>query len=99
MPRPAWLAIGAAAGALALGTLPALAVVLLGVAGVCIAVAGRAGGVARGRHALVPGLGPVAVGMLAVALRALAAGDAVGMPGPIPSGDGPWVGVVETVGA
>src|SRR5829696_4629671 len=99
MPRPAWLAIGAAAGALALGTLPALALTLLGVAGVCVTVAGRAGGAARGGHAVARGLGPVALGMLAVALRALAAGDAVGAPGPIPSGDGPWVGVVETVGA
>ena len=95
MPRPAWLAVGAAAGALALGPLPAPAVALLGAALACAAVAAQAGAHVPGSR----GLAPLAIGVLVIGLRAASAGEVAPAPGPIPSGDGPWIGLVETVGA
>lgn len=53
-----------------------------------------------GRWARVPrGLAPAALGVLLVSLRVLAAGGVAADSGSIPSGDGPWIGVVQTVGA
>ncbi|HUG29896.1 MAG TPA: ComEC/Rec2 family competence protein, partial [Candidatus Limnocylindria bacterium] len=95
MPRPAWLAIGAAAGALALGVAPGLAVALFGVALACAAAAMRAGRHAGSR----PGLLPLGVGIVAIGLRVALGGEAAVVPGPVPTGDGPWVGIVQSVGA
>ena len=94
MPRPAWLAVGAAGGALALGFAPAPAVALFGVALACAAAA------LRGRRAATRlGLLPLGVGVVAIGLRvALGSGAAVA-PGPAPAGEGPWVGTVQSVGA
>src|SRR6187549_947304 len=94
MPRPAWLAIGAAVGALALAALAPFAVALCGLAMSLLAAAARAG-----RWAWAPrGIAPLALGILAIGLRAGASGPAPA-PGSIPTGDGPWIGVVETVGS
>ncbi|MEA2673690.1 MAG: hypothetical protein QOI92_882, partial [Chloroflexota bacterium] len=99
MPRTAWLAVGIAAGAILLGATTGLVVAIVGVASLCaaaglrIAVAdGQARGVARR-------LVPLAIGLLAIGLRGAAGGDAGAAAVAIPSGAGPWVGVVETVGA
>ncbi|HTK44469.1 MAG TPA: ComEC/Rec2 family competence protein [Patescibacteria group bacterium] len=95
MPRPAWLAIGAAAGALALG-LPASPLVLLLGASCALAVSvalhasGRAG---PARRAAALGLG-----VLAIAIRAGATPPPSG-PGRLPAGEGPWIAVVHSVGA
>jgi competence protein ComEC len=95
MPRGAWLAIGAAAGALALAVAPPVAIALAGLTAMLAAVAARAGA-----WTIVPrGLLPAAVGVVAIGLRAVVGADVVPVPGPIPSGDGPWTAVVETVGA
>ena len=94
MPGAAWLAIGCAAGALALALLSPFVVALVGAAAVLIAGAGRAARWSR----LPRGLGPLAIGLLAIGLRAASSG-AAGAHGPIPAGDGPWIGVVETVGS
>ena len=66
MPQAAWLAVGAAFGALALSTAGALPVALGGTALVCLAVAVAAS--PWRRHARVAL--PLAVGVLAIGLRA-----------------------------
>ncbi len=94
MPRPAWLAVGAAAGALALAVVPALAVAVAGLATVCASVAMRA----MPQAPIARSLLPLAVGIVAIGLR----GAGEGSPPPlvaIPTGDGPWVAEVRSVGA
>ncbi|MEO5704132.1 MAG: ComEC/Rec2 family competence protein [Candidatus Limnocylindrales bacterium] len=94
MPRPAWLAVGAAAGALALAALQPFAIVLVGAAVLLVAASAHAG-----RWGSLPrGVAPLAIGVLAIGLRAGTAA-APAAPGPIPTGDGPWIGVVQTVGS
>ncbi len=94
MPRLAWLAIGAATGALAIGSVPPGVLVTSGAAALLGAGAARVG---RWRW-LPNGALPMSVGLLAIAVRIAAAG-ATPTAGAIPTGDGPWVGVVQTVGA
>ena len=95
MPRAAWLAVGAASGALALDVVPSpLVVPIAGLALALLGVAARLAG--RPGARLLPA---IALGVLAIGTRAtFGSADAAG-PGPIPAGNGPWVGVVETVGA
>lgn len=94
MPRAAWLAVGAAAGALALDGVPALAVALLGLALLCAAVAGRS--IGRGDAARLAAL---AIGAAAIGLRGALGPGVAGPAGPLPSGDGPWIAEVRSVGA
>jgi competence protein ComEC len=94
MPGSGWLALGAVLGALAglhLGPSPTLLASLSLVAG-SLAVQAR---LARTAHRNVLCLG---VAALAIGLRILA-GPGAPEPGPPPDGDGPWVVVVESVGA
>jgi competence protein ComEC len=94
VPRAAWLAIGAAVGALGIGLAPPATVTLAGLALLAGACAGRVG-----RWAAAPGgLAPLAAGVLVIGLR-IGLGAAPIAPGPVPTGDGPWIGVVQTVGA
>src|SRR5881628_3818499 len=95
MPRPAWLAIGAAAGALALEALSPL--VLLLWAGCVLAVATALRASRRpvdARKAAAIGLGVLAIGLRGHAAHAPAVTPAV-----VPGGDGPWIGAVQSVGA
>jgi competence protein ComEC len=99
VPRTAWLAVGVAAGALLLDATTGLVVALAGVAFLCAAVGlrmaagdGHAPGVARR-------LVPLSLGLLVIGLRGAADGGAGAAALAIPAGAGPWVGVVETVGA
>lgn len=95
MPRPAWLAVGAAVGALASATTLQLAVAPFGASLICAAVAMRVG-----RRAGSPrGFMPLAIGMAAIGLRAALGDSATAAPGPVPNGEGPWVGIVQSVGA
>ena len=95
MARSAWLAIGAVVGALALDALPPVTLALFAMALGCIAGGLRLAGLREaGRR-----LAPIAIGVLAIGLRGLDAGQAGTTTGPLPAGDGPWIGVVETVGA
>ena len=94
MSRAGWLAIGAAAAAVAAPGVGALVVALVAAS---LALAG--GGLRRRRVALA-----VAIGGAAVALRVLAATGSAGAPAPpervqLPEGRGPWQGVVESRGA
>jgi competence protein ComEC len=95
MPRPAWLAVGASVGALALHLAPSPVVLLLCAASwlavsVALQVTGRAG--PAGRSAAL------ALGILAIAIRGATA-PAPGAVGVAPAGDGPWIGVVHSVSA
>jgi competence protein ComEC len=92
MPRAAWLAVGAAAAALAVGMVSPPAISVGGLAGVALAVSLRVAG--RPRRWL-PAL---AIGVLLLGLRAMAEGPPAPI-GPLPSGDGPWAGEVESIGA
>jgi competence protein ComEC len=95
VPRPAWLAVGAATGAIALSAISPLAVVLFATCGLIASIAAlavRRSGVART-------LAPVALGVAAIGLRnGLAMGEQPEV-GSIPGGDGPWVATVQSVGA
>jgi competence protein ComEC len=89
-----WLAVGAAAGALAADGVPAFVLLALGAAALLLAVAGH-----LGQWRMVPaGALPVSLGVLAIGIRVVAGSSAV-HAGPLPTGAGPWVGLVETVGA
>jgi competence protein ComEC len=95
VPRPAWLAVGAATGALALEAISPLAVALFAGCGLILALAAapaRRQGVARR-------LAPAALGIAAIGLRGGLAATPEPEAGPIPGGDGPWVAVVQSVGA
>jgi competence protein ComEC len=94
VPRPAWLGIGAAAGALAVAWPGPLPAVLAGAAMLILALATRAA-----RQRAVSWLLPVATGVLAVAMRDVAAGPAPAPSAVIPTGAGPWTAVVVTVSA
>jgi competence protein ComEC len=99
MPRAAWLAIGVATGALLLDAIDGAVVALVGVAALLAGFAlrtGALGGVAVARRG---GLGPLALGVLVIGLRGVAGAGTQREPMAIPSGAGPWVGAVETVGA
>ncbi len=77
-----------------LAALAPLAVALCGLSMFLLAGAARAG-----RWSWLPrGIAPLALGVLAIGLRAGAGGPAPA-PGPTPTGVGPWIGVVETVGS
>ena len=65
MPRPAWLAIGAAVGAIALGAIPPLAIVLFAGCGLVTSVAA----LAVRRPGAARKLAPVALGMAAIGFR------------------------------
>jgi competence protein ComEC len=73
---------------------PAIAVALVAVGLLSLSVAARFGGWRQVPRAIAP----IALGVLLVSLRAELRGGAP-PPGPVPVGDGPWVGVVESVGA
>ena len=94
MPRAAWLAVGAAAAALALpfgGPVVALLAgssLLLAASGLRIA----------GRPGMWRRLAPIAVGVVAIGFRGVEGGKAP-PPGPLPGGDGPWVAAVQSVSA
>jgi competence protein ComEC len=94
MPRPAWLAIGVATAALALGTLASVATLLLAAA--CLV--GGLGLRAAGRPGTARWLIPFAIGLLLLQARAASDGIAP-LPAPPPSGAGPWVGVVVSIGS
>src|SRR4051795_9574185 len=95
MPRPAWLALGAAAGALGLEVVSPVVLLLagLGIASVAVALwsAGR-GRCARQSAAL-------ALGIVALGLRGAGAASGAAPAAVIPSGEGPWIGVVQSVGS
>jgi len=95
MPRPAWIAVGAAAGALALDALSPL--VLLLAAGCVLAVAVAV--LASRRPAGARKLAALGLGMLAIGFRGLATNAPIVTSSALPTGDGPWVGVVQSVGA
>ena len=95
MPRPAWLAIGAAAGALALSAISPLAVVLSAGCGLVASLAALAGR----RPDAARKLAPLALGIAAIGLRGGLAAQALPDTGPIPGGDGPWFAFVQSVGA
>ena len=94
MPRASWLAIGAAAAALALAS-AGPAVALLAGSSLLLAASGL-------RFAGRPGwwrrLAPLAVGVVAIGLRG-ATGGAAPPPGTLPTGDGPFVATVQSVSA
>jgi competence protein ComEC len=95
VPRPAWLAVGAASGSLALGlALSPLVVILCGCCALAVSVALRV----SGRRTEASRSAALSVGVLAIALRGASA-----LPpsasAKIPAGDGPWIGVVQSVGA
>jgi competence protein ComEC len=93
MPRAAWLAIGAAAAALALDSVAPVAVFLAGTSLVAAAVALAAARRPRGSMSVLAlGFGVAVLGVRGGLAAPRAVAD-------IPSGDGPWVGVVQSVGS
>lgn len=95
MPRPAWLAVGATAGSLAIGLAPDAVALLLGPAVLLLALAAHALGARTASRRLVV----LAVGALAISLRTAIAADPPPVSTSIPVGDGPWTGTIQTVGA
>src|SRR5688572_14288409 len=94
MPRAAWLAVGAAAAALLLpGAGPVVA--LLAGSAMLLAASGLR---FAGRRGWWRRLAPLAIGVVAIGVRG-ATGGAAPAPGPLPTGDGPWVATVQSVGA
>ncbi len=95
MSRPAWLAIGAAAGAIGISVMPPFLVVAAGCALLSLGMVA----IATRRTGVAARLLPVAVGVVAIALRvAVTPASPVAQAEP-PTGDGPWIGVVQSVGA
>ena len=94
MPRAAWLAVGAAAAALVLAGTGPVALLLTGSA---LLLAGSGLRFTR-RSAAWRRLAPVAVGVVVIGLRSATSAEAP-PPGPPPSGDGPWIATVQSVGA
>src|SRR4029078_9431029 len=95
MPRPAWLAIGASVGAVALDLAPSPVVLILrATSGRAVSVALQASGRTRPARRSAA----LALGMLAIAIR-LATAPAPPAVGVAPHGDGPWLGVVQSVSA
>src|SRR5690349_5097071 len=92
MPRAAWLAVGAAIAALALGVVPPAAVATAGLAGMVLAVALIL------VRATPRGFLPLAVGVALLGFRGLATTPAPPLH-ELPSGDGPWIGAVVSIGA
>jgi competence protein ComEC len=78
-----------------LGVAPDALALALGPVLLLLALTGKT----LGRDATARRLAVIAVGVLAVALRSVIAGEPPAAPAAIPPGDGPWVGVVQTVGA
>ncbi len=91
MSRAVGLAIGASIGALGLEAAGAVPIVLVGLAIGLVAITLR-GPRRRG------GLGPLAIGLLLVGLRGMG-GPHVSGHGPLPAGDGPWIGTIVSVGS
>jgi competence protein ComEC len=95
MPRPAWLAIGASVGAVALDLAPSPVVLILcATSGLAISVALQASRRTRPARRSAA----LALGMLAIAIR-VATAPAPPAVGVAPDGDGPWLGVVQSVSA
>ncbi|MBP1704411.1 MAG: putative Competence protein ComEC [Chloroflexi bacterium] len=95
IPRSACLAAGAAGAALVLsdgGGQPRAAAAFLAAAAIASAVALAT----TGRPVAAARLGAVAVGVLAVVLRLLLAGDSP-VPATLPAGSGPWMATVSAV--
>src|SRR5262245_10566738 len=92
MPRAAWLAVGAAAGAILLGVAPAGSIVAAGLAALALTLGLTAG--RRGPRGLLP----LALGTLLLGLRGLTAAPPAAI-GPLPAGHGPWIGAVESIGS
>lgn len=103
MPSAVSLAIGVAAGALALEAAGAAPVVLAGSALLLVMWALRQrGGAAADRHGpRGGGIGwaALALGLIAIGLRAGSAGTAHAGPAVLPTGDGPWSATVVSVGS
>ena len=95
MPRPAWLAVGAALGALALNVVAPLAV-LLG-AGCALTMAFALA--AAHRPAIARSAAALGFGVLAIGFRGGLTSHATAAGTALPAGEGPWVGVVQSVGA
>jgi competence protein ComEC len=95
VPRPAWLAVGAVAGALALAAAGPLAIALVGGCGLALALAAAG----AGRPGTARKLAPLALGIAAIGVRGGLGVQPAPDPGPIPSGEGPWIAVVQSVGA
>jgi competence protein ComEC len=95
VPRPAWLAAGAALGALALEAVPAVAIALFA----CALLAGSAAMLASGRAGPARRTAALALGVLVVGARGAAGQGSLPASTALPGGDGPWVGVVQGVGA
>ncbi|HYK94866.1 MAG TPA: ComEC/Rec2 family competence protein [Candidatus Dormibacteraeota bacterium] len=98
MPRTAWLALGVAAGALLLDVTSGLVVALTGTAILCAAVGVRFASPSGAAQDAFRRFGPLALGLLVIGTRG-AAGGTAGAAVSIPPGAGPWVGLVDTVGA
>lgn len=94
MPRAAWLAVGAAAAALVLAGTGAVALLLVGSALLLAGSGLRFAGMPAAWRRVVP----IAIGVVAIGLRG-ATSAATPPPGLPPSGDGPWVATIQSVGA
>ena len=95
VPRPAWLAVGAAAAALSLASVSPIVAMLA--AGCGLATAFALVGLGRAKPASV--IAALTLGALAIGLRAQALAAAPATAASLPDGDGPWLAVVRSVGA
>jgi len=95
MPRPAWLALGAAAAALASTSVSPPAIALAAAALLAVACALWAS------QRVVPARSTMAfaIGVAAIAARAALTSGPSSPAAAIPTGDGPWTAVVQSVGA
>jgi competence protein ComEC len=95
LPRATWVAIGVAASAAASGAgAPAAAVLATGLVAIALA-SGTGSRLGGGRRTAVLASG---VGALLLALRVLL-GPGTPPPPPLPDDEGPWTGVVESLGS
>jgi competence protein ComEC len=95
----AWLAVGVAAGALSLDATTGMVVGLVGAAMLCAAFASRILVPLRSGAGMARRLVPLALGLLVIGIRGAGGSGIDAAAVVLPSGAGPWVGIVETVGA
>ena len=99
MPRAAWVALGATAGALSFASAPPRVTIAVATLVVAAGVLGRiVAGHRPARRGPALKLALLGLGAAAIGLRAAAGAGAPVATVEVPTGDGPWIGTVQSIG-